>query len=82
MCRCLLPYLPAAATFQGADIIKVESLSGAGERGGSPVPLSAADAMVNRNKRSISIDLKTKEGVALLLKLAADADGEFVLLSL
>jgi hypothetical protein len=67
---------------QGAEVIKVESLTGAKERGddGTTVPNSTF-AMVNRNKKSVSIDLQTKEGVALLLKLVAAADGTQVRLT-
>ena len=44
---------------QGADIIKVESLTGAAERGGGRSKISSPMASVlNRNKRSISVDIK------------------------
>ncbi len=62
---------------QGAEIIKVEPLdggdhtrAGAHRRSG----LSASFLNNNRNKRSICIDLKRPEGVALVLRLAARAD--------
>jgi crotonobetainyl-CoA:carnitine CoA-transferase CaiB-like acyl-CoA transferase len=62
---------------QGADVIKVEPpvngdltrLMGGRKRGMAPVFIIA-----NRNKRSIAIDLKKAEGVALLKRLAAKAD--------
>src|SRR5713101_2664154 len=62
---------------QGADVIKVEppgigdltrALAGR-HRGMSPV-----FAIVNRNKRSIVIDLKTARGLELLKQLVATAD--------
>lgn len=61
----------------GADVIKVESLEGdlmrlngvSRNRGMSSIYLS-----INRNKRSLAIDLKTDEGREALLRLAATAD--------
>ena len=57
---------------QGADIIKVESPDGdwmrvpiAQQRNG----VSGAFAMMNRNKRSIVINLRTNEGQQILKKL-------------
>jgi crotonobetainyl-CoA:carnitine CoA-transferase CaiB-like acyl-CoA transferase len=62
---------------QGAEVIKVEPPAGgdhtrtsAGRRGG----FSASFLNNNRNKRSICIDLKHPEGLALLRRLAAGAD--------
>ena len=61
---------------QGADVIKVESPQGdhtraaANRRGG----LSASFLNNNRGKRSIVLDLKTAEGVAVLHKLITTAD--------
>jgi crotonobetainyl-CoA:carnitine CoA-transferase CaiB-like acyl-CoA transferase len=62
---------------QGADVIKVE-LPGVGDHvrdlpnrhGG----FSAMFVNVNRSKRSVTIDLKSPEGVGLLKKLVATAD--------
>jgi len=61
---------------QGADIIKVEARDGDLTRGGGNRQggLSAAFLNNNRNKRSIVLDLKHPEGVALLKRLAATAD--------
>ena len=42
--------------------------------GASRNGLSAIYAMINRNKRSIAINLKHPEGQALVRQLAADAD--------
>ena len=58
----------------GADVIKVEPApDGDNTRrlGGSG---SGFFAMMNRNKRSIAVDLKSAEGMALVKKLLADAD--------
>ena len=60
---------------QGADVIKVEppqtgDLTRAfGSKGFSPM-----FTMINRNKRSVTIDLKQEQGVALLKQLVAEAD--------
>ena len=61
----------------GADVVKVED-----PRGGDPVrwfqpmlgPMGAIFASINRNKRSIALDLKGDEGGALLADLLATAD--------
>jgi crotonobetainyl-CoA:carnitine CoA-transferase CaiB-like acyl-CoA transferase len=62
---------------QGADVIKVESPGGGDHtrqvstrRGG----FSASFLNNNRNKRSLSLNLKDKEGVAILKRLLIDAD--------
>ena len=58
----------------GADVIKVEPApDGDNTRrlGGSG---SGFFAMMNRNKRSIAVDLKSAAGKALVLRLLADAD--------
>ncbi len=73
MCGCLLADL-------GADVIKVEAIDGevgrklppylTGERG----RISFLHATVNRNKRSLTLDLRSGEGRRIFLKLAARAD--------
>jgi crotonobetainyl-CoA:carnitine CoA-transferase CaiB-like acyl-CoA transferase len=58
----------------GADVIKVEPApDGDNTRrlGGSG---SGFFAIMNRNKRSLAVDLKSAEGMALVRKLLADAD--------
>jgi crotonobetainyl-CoA:carnitine CoA-transferase CaiB-like acyl-CoA transferase len=61
----------------GADVIKVEAPDGDGVRKIGP---NGHDGMgplflnLNRNKRSIVLDLKTEAGVEAVLKLAAGAD--------
>jgi crotonobetainyl-CoA:carnitine CoA-transferase CaiB-like acyl-CoA transferase len=62
---------------QGADVIKIEPPGwGDGIRGlgASRNGLSAIYSMINRNKRSVAINLKHPEGQALIRRLAADAD--------
>ncbi|MGV6871339.1 CaiB/BaiF CoA transferase family protein [Pseudochelatococcus sp. B33] len=63
----------------GADVIKIEPLQGAFERhwsgGKSTVNgVSAFSLAVNRNKRSIAIDLKHPEGLEIARDLIRDAD--------
>jgi crotonobetainyl-CoA:carnitine CoA-transferase CaiB-like acyl-CoA transferase len=62
---------------QGADVIKVEPPGGGDpirhvgtSRGG----MSAVFANMNRNKRSLALDLRDEQGVDLLLRLAETAD--------
>jgi formyl-CoA transferase len=73
MCGCMLADL-------GADVIKVEAIDGevgrklppylTGERG----RISFLHATVNRNKRSLTLDLRSGEGRRIFLKLAARSD--------
>ncbi|MFG3713790.1 CaiB/BaiF CoA transferase family protein [Micromonospora sp. NPDC047730] len=55
----------------GADVIKVESPDG-----GDPSRRVDAEgfAAINRNKRSLALDLRTADGVAAFLRLVATAD--------
>jgi crotonobetainyl-CoA:carnitine CoA-transferase CaiB-like acyl-CoA transferase len=71
---------PLAATIladQGADVIKVEEPT-LGDRlryqGSSKNGISNVFHMANRGKRSIALDLKKPEGIAVLKQLAATAD--------
>lgn len=73
---------PAACQYladMGADVIKIEPLKGAFERhwsGGNSwvTDVSAFSLAVNRNKRSIAIDLKSREGLEVARDLIAGAD--------
>ena len=71
------PYGTMILADQGADVIKVEPpgkgdfTRSAGNRSGG---LSASFLNNNRNKRSITVDLKTPEGVALVKRLAKGCD--------
>jgi len=73
MCGCLL------ADF-GADVVKVEHPEGEIARRSPPFlpgiepPLSFMHATVNRNKRSLALDLRRSEGREVFLALAARAD--------
>lgn len=61
----------------GADVIKVETLDGDLMRanGVSLHPgMSSVFLAINRNKRSIAVDLKTPDGAAVLRRLIAGAD--------
>src|SRR6266704_754349 len=62
----------------GAEVIKIEEPAGDAARGLGPRPPDGGDGylfrMVNRNKRSLVLDLKCEAGAALLRRLAADAD--------
>jgi crotonobetainyl-CoA:carnitine CoA-transferase CaiB-like acyl-CoA transferase len=62
----------------GADVIKVERPDGGDDTRLWGPPFVGDDAAyffaLNRNKRSIVVDLKTEEGVAAIRRLAADAD--------
>ena len=61
----------------GAEVLKVERPgSGARERSSEPRRrgFSADHLARNRNKRSVAIDVKTDEGLALARELVADAD--------
>ena len=60
----------------GADVIKVESLGGDDTRQWPPFHdgVGAIFLAVNRNKRSIAVDLREPEGLALCHQLARTAD--------
>ncbi len=72
---------PAAATILsdfGADVIKIEP-PGAGDpwRASTPVPGKATDyywQLTSRNKRSLAVDLKHADGLAVLYRLLGSAD--------
>ncbi|MFQ5415818.1 MAG: CaiB/BaiF CoA transferase family protein [Myxococcota bacterium] len=73
MCGCVLADL-------GADVIKVEHPQGEVARRSPPMlpgtdpPISFMHATVNRNKRSLALDLRRPEGRDAFLALAATAD--------
>lgn len=61
----------------GSEIIKIEPPSGDQTRSWAPPYINGISAYflsVNRNKKSISINLKTTKGQEILKKLVADAD--------
>jgi crotonobetainyl-CoA:carnitine CoA-transferase CaiB-like acyl-CoA transferase len=63
----------------GADVIKVEPITGEWQRhvaagGARGNRINVSFLSLNRNKRSLAIDLKTTEGKALLLEMVKTAD--------
>lgn len=71
------PYCTQILGDHGAEIIKIEPPQGDEVRDWGP-PFHEDDAAyfigVNRNKRSMALDLRKEEGRALLLRLLEDAD--------
>jgi formyl-CoA transferase len=72
------PFCSMNLADMGADVIKVEP-PGTGESMRRPGPAqrhghSGTFMAVNRNKRSLTLDLKQPEGVALMKRLVATAD--------
>jgi alpha-methylacyl-CoA racemase len=71
------PYCAMLLGDLGADVVKLEE-----PRFGDPTRAlppaegedSAAHAALNRNKRSVAVDLRTNEGVEVVRRLAAQAD--------
>ncbi|MGH7292398.1 MAG: CaiB/BaiF CoA transferase family protein, partial [Myxococcota bacterium] len=74
------PHCAALLGDFGADVIKVELPGGeVGRRippflPGHATPVSAFNATVNRNKRSLTLDLRKPEGRDVFLRLAAKSD--------
>jgi len=75
------PYGTAHLADMGADVVKIESRVAGGDmsRGVGPYFLGDNDSQFfqtfNRNKRSLSLDLKQPGGQAVLHRLATQADG-------
>jgi crotonobetainyl-CoA:carnitine CoA-transferase CaiB-like acyl-CoA transferase len=77
-----VPVAGALLADWGAEVLKIEHPQGGdGYRGlllagasASDSPVNYAMEMVNRNKKSVAIDLKTEAGREVLLKLVASAD--------
>jgi crotonobetainyl-CoA:carnitine CoA-transferase CaiB-like acyl-CoA transferase len=76
-----LPYATQLLARLGADVVKVEPLTGEAGRGAQPSMLDPDGRVVgatflrnNLNKRSISIDLKSSRGRELFLDLARNFD--------
>jgi crotonobetainyl-CoA:carnitine CoA-transferase CaiB-like acyl-CoA transferase len=77
------PYATMVLADLGADVIKVEPLDGDATRGWGPPWVGEATAgtrtatyflAVNRNKRSLRLDLKTADGAEVLRRLLAWGD--------
>jgi len=63
----------------GADVVKVEPTTGEWQRhvaagGATGKRINVSFLSLNRNKRSLAVDLKSPDGKALLLDLVRDAD--------
>lgn len=70
------PFCTMHLADHGADVIKVESLFGDQSRTWGPMKnnYSAYYAYINRNKRGISLNLKTSQGKEILRRLIAKVD--------
>lgn len=63
----------------GADVVKIEPVGGEWQRhvaagGARGVKINVSFLSLNRNKRSVAVDLKTEAGKAVLLELVKTAD--------
>lgn len=71
------PYCGALLADMGADVVKIEDTE-RGDESRAWLPAkqgqSAAFLANNRNKRGIALNLKTKDGVAIVKRLASNAD--------
>ena len=71
------PYATRILADMGADVIKVETTQGDQTRHYRPMRnegMAGYYLNLNRNKRSIALDLKTEAGRSVVLRLAKDAD--------
>ena len=72
------PFCTMLLADMGADVIKVEKPNGGDDIRGIGPPFingeSSAFLQINRNKRSIVLDLKSEQGVEILLRMVKEAD--------
>src|SRR3954447_15823495 len=76
------PYCTMVLADHGADVVKIEPLTGDGARTFGPFPAGdipeggygAYFLSVNRNKRSLAVDLRTPEGKEIVRRMVATAD--------
>ena len=77
------PYCTMLLGDLGADVVKVEPPVGDATRAWGPPWVGSGEAgtrtaayylAINRNKRSLRLDLKAPDGIAILRRLLADAD--------
>jgi crotonobetainyl-CoA:carnitine CoA-transferase CaiB-like acyl-CoA transferase len=72
------PYATRILADMGADVIKIETLEGDQTRHYKPYQhagMSGYFINLNRNKRSLSVNLKSAQGMEVLRRLIAGADG-------
>jgi crotonobetainyl-CoA:carnitine CoA-transferase CaiB-like acyl-CoA transferase len=73
----MVPYCTRILAHLGADVIKIETLEGDNTRYIGPSVNKGMGAVflnLNRNKKSISVNLKTKEGKEIIHKLISRSD--------
>ena len=73
----MVPYCTRLLADMGAEIIKVETLSGDNTRYIGPSinkGMAAVFLNINRNKKSISVDLKSADGRLIIYKLIKKSD--------
>lgn len=72
------PFCTALLADNGAEVIKIEPLTGDQVRSWGPIDEKSNEsgyfAFLNRNKKGVTLNLKSKEGRELFLKMAEDAD--------
>ncbi|HVA23159.1 MAG TPA: CoA transferase [Chloroflexota bacterium] len=70
------PYAGALLGDLGAEVLKIEPPTGDTHRGRNPKHehYSPSFRALNRNKQSLTLDLRTPEGHAIVLRLLAEAD--------
>ena len=68
------PYATMLMAKAGANVIKIEPLIGEPLRRRAPDGQSLPVAMLNANKRAITLNLKSEKGRALLIRMAKQAD--------
>jgi alpha-methylacyl-CoA racemase len=67
------PFCGMLLADMGADVLRIDRLDG----GRLPIKLDATKDVLARGRRSIALDLKKPEGVALALEIIAGADAVF-----
>ena len=73
----MVPYCTRLLADMGAEIIKVETIAGDNTRYIGPSinkGMAAVFLNINRNKKSISVDLKSADGRLIIYKLIKNSD--------
>ncbi|MDA1075133.1 MAG: CoA transferase [Proteobacteria bacterium] len=68
------PYAALLMAFSGAEVVKVEPPGGERLRGAGGAKTPMSFAMLNSNKKSLTLNLKCESGIAVLKQLVAQAD--------